>query len=115
MNQEPIVLCGASVYTHKFYLNPEFNGLPEGIKEDLKIMCGLYCADIGGTLQLIYDEEGNLYFETDKAEDDLLFDEIGSALKIKQFQREKMELLESLEMYYKVFFLGEEYTDSQED
>ena len=35
------------------------------------------------------------------------FDEIGSALKIKELQRDKRELLESLEMYYKVFFLGD--------
>lgn len=35
------------------------------------------------------------------------YDEIGSALKIKQIQTEKKELLESLEMYYRVFFLGD--------
>ena len=40
-------------------------------------------------------------------EADARFDEIGSALKIKELQREKKELLESLEMYYKVFFLGD--------
>ena len=37
---------------------------------------------------------------------DYLFDEIGSALKIKQYQAEKRELLESLELYYKVKVLG---------
>ena len=31
------------------------------------------------------------------------------ALKIKQLQREKEELFESLEMYYRVFYLGEAY------
>lgn len=40
-------------------------------------------------------------------EADARFDEIGSALKIKELQRDKRELLESLEMYYKVFFLGD--------
>ena len=33
---------------------------------------------------------------------DLLYDEIGSVLKVKQLQNTKQELLESLEMYYKV-------------
>ena len=42
MEQEEIVLCGSSAYTKKFYLNPLFNGLPEGIKEDLNILCVLY-------------------------------------------------------------------------
>ena len=46
-------------------------------------------------------------------EADAFFDEIGSALKIKQIQREKREFLESLELYYRVFFLGEE-ADSEE-
>ena len=29
-------------------------------------------------------------------------------LKIKQYQEQKKELLESLELYYRVFFLGED-------
>ena len=36
-----------------------------------------------------------------------MYDEIGSVLRIKKLQTEKRELLESLEMYYRVFFLGE--------
>ena len=41
-------------------------------------------------------------------ETDYLFDEIGSVLKIKQYQMEKRELLEAQEMYYRIFYLGEE-------
>ena len=63
--------------------------------------------DVGGILQLVFDEEGNLEFRTACNEDDLLYDDIGSGLKIKQLQQDKKELLESLEMYYKVFFLGD--------
>ena len=37
-----------------------------------------------------------------------MFDDIGSALKIKKLQTEKQDLLESLQLYYRVFFLGEE-------
>ena len=37
-----------------------------------------------------------------------MFDEIGSVLRIKDLQQKKKELLESLELYYRVFFLGEE-------
>ena len=107
MEQEEMVLCGSSAYTKKYYLNEEFAYLPEGIKDELKIMCVLYTEDIGGTLTLIFDEEGRLQFQTAADEGDLLYDEIGSVLKIKQLQQTKQELLESLEMYYKVFFLGE--------
>lgn len=111
MFQEDIVLCGASAYTKKFYLNRDFANLPETIKEELQIMCVLYTEDIGGTLQLIFDKDGNLEFRTETEEGDLLYDEIGSVLKIKQLQREKQELLEALQMYYRVFFLGEGLTE----
>ena len=38
--------------------------------------------------------------------------EIGSVLRIKQLRAEKKELLESLELYYRVFFLGEDAEES---
>ena len=104
---EELVLCGASAYNQKFYINENFKNLPDEIKNQLKVMCVLFCADIGGILQLVFDEEGNLEFRTACNEDDLLYDDIGSGLKIKQLQQDKKELLESLEMYYKVFFLGD--------
>ena len=108
MYSDEVVLCGSSAYTKKFYLNENFEGLPESIKDELKIMCVLYTEDIGGTLQLVYDEAGNLEFRTEAEEGDLLYDEIGSVLKIKQLQNTKQELLEALELYFRVFFLGEE-------
>lgn len=103
-------MCGSSAYNKKFYLNEQFAGLPEGIREDLKIICVLFTEDIGGTFQMVFDEEGHLMLRTDCDEGDFCYDEIGSVLKVKQLQRERQELLESLEMYYKVFFLGEEFT-----
>ena len=30
---EEMVLCAASAYERKFYLNPEFNSLPEEVKQ----------------------------------------------------------------------------------
>ena len=39
MEQEEVILCGSSAYTKKYYLNEEFESLPDGIKDELKIMC----------------------------------------------------------------------------
>lgn len=108
MYEEKIVLCGASSYEKKYYLNPDFDALPDSIKDELKIMCVLYTEDVGGILTLVFEEDGELCFEVTTEETDLLFDEIGSQLKIKELQRTKEELLQSLQLYYKVFFLGEE-------
>ena len=107
MYQDNIVLCGASAYNKKFYLNQDFRGLPDSIKDELKIMCVLFTEDVGGILTLEFAQDGTLEFKTEALEADARYDEIGSALKIKQIQTEKKELLESLEMYYRVFFLGD--------
>lgn len=105
---ENVVLCGCSSYEEKFYLDERFNGLPEMIKEELKIMCVLYTADVGGIVTLEFDQEGNLLFQVTADEGDLLFDEIGSVLKMKQVQAEKEELFEALELYYRAFILKED-------
>lgn len=108
MYQDRVVLCGASAYEQKYYLNEDFQSLPEQIQDELKIMCVLFTEDVGGVLTLVFDEEGALLLEVSADEGDLLYDEIGSELKIRQIQKEKSELLRALELYYKVFFLGEE-------
>lgn len=105
------MLCGASAYDKKYYLNKDFEALPEQIKNELHIMCVLYTEEIGGVLTLEFEEDGTLCFEVSSDEGDYFFDEIGSALKIKQIQREKKDLLEALELYYKVFFLEENIDD----
>lgn len=108
MFDEEVVLCASSAYEKKFYLNEEFSRLPEDIKNELKIICVLFTEEVGGILELVFDEEGNLLFRTDADENDLLYDDIACGMLIKKMQYEKRELLESLEMFYRVFFLGED-------
>ncbi len=134
MYKDKVVLCGASAYEQKYYFNDDFASLPQSIQDELHIMCVLYTEEIGGVLTLEFDEDGSLQFQVEALEADAMFDEIGSVLRIKQFQVEaleadamfdeigsvlrikdlrqkKKELLESLELYYKVFFLGQEVED----
>ena len=105
MYQDKIVLCGANSYEEKYYLNPDFENLPQHIKDELKIMCVLYVHDVGGILTLVFEEDGELCFEVTSQEGDPMFDDIGSQLKIKQIQHDEEK---QLQLYYKVFFLGEE-------
>lgn len=107
MYNENLVLCGANSYEKKYYLNEKFSNLPEQIKKELQIMCVMFTEEVGGTLVLEYDEDGSLNLITDADEGDLLYDEIGSGLKIRQLQLEKRDFLESLELYYRVMVLGE--------
>ena len=79
----------SNAYQKKYYLNENFNGLPQTIRDELKIMCVLYTEDVGGILELVFDEDGNLDFRTSCKEN------------------ERRELLESIETYYRIVFLGE--------
>ena len=106
--EETVVLCGANSYLPKYYFNPDFDSLPQEVKQELQIMCVLYTEDVGGILTLEFEEDGSLEFKVTSEEGDYLFDEIGSVLKIKQYQEEKRELLEALELYYRVFLLGDD-------
>lgn len=103
---EEVVLCGASAYNKKFYLNEDFAGLPKRVKDELKIMCVLFTEDIGGIFQLVFNEEGELEFRTSCDEGDLLYDDIGCGLKIKQLQQTREELLAALQMYYRLLYIG---------
>lgn len=110
---DEVVLCVSNAYQKKFYLNENFNDLPQAIRDELKIMCALYTEDVGGILELVFDADGCLQFRTSCVENDFFYDEIGSALKIKQYRNEKRDLLEALETYYRVLYLGEGFGESE--
>ena len=107
--EQNVVLCGANSYDQKYYLNQEFSALPDAVKQELQIMCVLYTQKVGGILMLEFTPEGHLEFKTEAKENDFFYDEIGSVLEIKKLQNEKRELMEALEMFYRVVFLGEEF------
>lgn len=100
-----VVLCASSAYKQKYYLNPMFDHLPAQIKEELKIMCVLFTEDVGGILSLEFDKDRNLILYALGDEEDLLYDDIGSGLKIKKIIQEKQELFKQLELYYQMVVL----------
>lgn len=108
-----VTLCGASAYEQKYYFNQDFQGLPQAIKEELQIMCVTFTEKVGGVLTLEYGGDGRLRFQVRSLESDGMFDEIGSELEIKRLRQEKEELLEGLEVYYKIVILKE--TEVQAD
>lgn len=103
-----IVLCGSNSYDKRYYFNDEFDSLPDIIKHELQVMCVWFTEECGGILTMEFDHEGSLEFKLMTSEYDGYYDEIGADLKIKQYREEKKELLNSLELYFKAFYLGEE-------
>lgn len=110
-----IVLCGSNAYDKKYYFNPQFEKLPENVREELQIMCVLFTEEVGGIFTIGFTPSGNVVMDTRAEEGDLLYDEIGSALLIKKFRREKQEVFQSLEIYYRVTFLHQNPADLLDD
>ena len=107
MEEKRIVLCGANAYEQKYYFNEKFAGIPESIKEELHVICVLFTEEVGGVFTIVFDQDGTILLETDAAEEDLLYDEIGSGLLVGEVRRNRQELLESLQLYYRVFILND--------
>ena len=104
---ESRVLCGANAYEQKYYFNKEFDRLPESIKDELHIICVLFTEEVGGIFTIGFEEDGELVFTTQAADEDYLYDEIGAGLLIRKIKDTKQELLQSLELYYRVTVLHE--------
>ena len=105
--QGKIVLCGANAYEQKYYFNETFQGIPQSIKDELHIICVLFTEEIGGIFTIAFEPDGNVVMETNFAEEDYLYDEIGSGLMVKEVGRNRQEMFESLSLYYRVFVLHE--------
>ena len=87
MYQENIVLCAASAYEEKFYLNEDFAMLPESIQQELQIICVLFTADVGGVLIMEFEPDGHLQLRVDVAEEDILLMKSAADLKSDSFRR----------------------------
>ncbi len=108
-----IVLCGANAYEQKYYFNEKFDKIPQSIKDELHIICVLFTEEVGGVFTFVFEEDGSISMETDAEEDDLLYDEIGSGLLVGEIRRNRQEMLEALQLYYRVFILHEEIREDE--
>ena len=115
VSSDNMVLCGANAYEQKYYFNKEFDRLPESVKDELHIICVLFTEEVGGIFTIGFEEDGELIFTTQAADEDYLYDEIGAGLLIRKIKDTKQELLQSLSLYYRVMILHEEIDISMEE
>ncbi len=110
-----VVLCGANAYEQKYYFNEQFAAIPESIKEELHVICVLFTEEVGGIFTIVFEEDGSISLETDAEEDDLLYDDISSGLLVGEIRRNRQEMLESLQLYYRVFILHDRTVLEEEE
>ena len=110
-----MVLCGANAYEQKYYFNEKFAGIPDSIKEELHIICVLFTQEVGGIFTIEFEEDGRVSMRTEYADDDFLYDEIGSGLLVGEVRRKRQEMFESLSLYYRVFILHRDVNEVLEE
>ena len=89
------------------YFNEKFNGIPQSIKDELHVISVLFTEEVGGVFTIVFEEDGSISLETNAEESDLLYDEISSGLLVGEIRRNRQEMFASLQLYYRVFILGE--------
>lgn len=100
------IIVTASYYEEKYFLNPEFVSLPKEIQKELIEISIVLAQKIRGIFMIAFNEEGNVILEIRSIAGGYDFDEIGGELEIKKIQREKQDLWNSLEYWYKWIYLS---------
>jgi hypothetical protein len=108
------VLCGASAYDCKYYVNEKFAGLPPAVLKELKILCTLVSEEVGGVFTIWFEADGSVALETEYEENDIYYDEVTSGLMVREVRSKRSELFSALETYYKIFILKEKLDDSND-
>ncbi len=103
-----VVLCAASAYEKKYFFNQDFKSIPKSVQDELHIICVLFTEEVGGVFSIVFEEDGSVSLETNADTDDIYYDEISSGLLVREIQRKRQELLNSLSLYYRIFVLKED-------
>ena len=112
ISDERVVVCGANAYEKKYYFNEEmFGKIPDSLKDELHVICVLFTEEVGGIFTIVIESDGGVSLETQAEEDDIYYDEISSGLLIAKIRNNRQELLESLSLFYRVFYLHESFDE----
>lgn len=101
------ILCAAKNTDFKGYaLNPDFEKLPDEIKEKLKKICAGFVESVGGVFIIQFEEDGTPQFVTEKPAD-----EAGAEERIRKLQKDEAEFWVQLKLFYRIFVLHEDPND----
>ncbi len=95
-----VVLCAANAYNQKFFLNPEYNNLPDDVKNQLKIISVEYTEEIGGIFLMEFNRDNKLVLKSMHEDGDIMFDEDNSRKKIDSIAEKYEALFTKLETYF---------------
>lgn len=98
------IMAAASFDKQKYFLDPEYDAIPQGIKDEVQTICVYLAEKLRCTFTIgFHTESGDVYFETVRSDEILDFDDIGAELEIKALQKEKAELIKALKLWYLIY------------
>lgn len=106
-NTQQEIIGGTNYLEQKYFFNPKFSNLPKNIQDEIQIILVTMAEKLGCIFLMgVYKDDGELYFQCVQYDNDFNFDNIGSELEIKKYQKIHKELIESIELWYKIVILG---------
>ena len=99
---EKTIVISASPYNHKYYFEPSYNDIPSEIQEELIESIAAIAEKVNAIISLGFDEVGHIFIEQ-TADESVFADDIGAEREMKRFQKEKDELLKSLQLWYMIY------------
>ena len=101
----PIIVSNS--YIKKYYLDPRLDTLPKDVKDTLKIVFVKLTEDVGGVLELVYDNDSyEVFTRIVRNDDDLEFDEINANFRLSKLEKEHEKLFVDIATFCKFKFNG---------
>lgn len=97
------IIFAISSYNKKYYFEPITQSLPLDIKNEIKKIGSRTVYKVNGIFLIGFYENGDLYLELRANENDFDYDEIGAGLEIEKIKKEQKELINSLQIWYRIF------------
>lgn len=106
------MIAAASWEQQKYFLSPDCAGLPEAVKDEIRILCVLMAQKLACTFMIGFDDTGDVFFQTLPQRDAFAFDEIGADLELRRLSKTKRQLLLGLKAWFLAKSQGIEECDS---
>ena len=100
---EKQIFISASYYKQKYYANPQYEGLPAEIRNEMRVLCIMLAEKLHGIITLGFYINGDVFLEVMPEEGDHEHDEIGAQLEIKEIEKENAETFRKMKLWYLMY------------
>lgn len=106
-NKNLIPIIVSNSYIKKYYIDERLTSLPKEIRDNLKIAFVKFTEEVGGVLQVVFDNENyEIFLTIDKSDDDIVFDEIDAKYKLSKIEKENEKVFDDIATFCKFKFNG---------